>query len=101
MRPRASDRLRFDLREVNGALGDLGTLLPLTIGVVSLALFVGRQLKLVQKGRALLDLRTFAVGSFRLAVGLMGGFMLTLFGALILLPLYLQNVLGLDTLPKK
>ncbi|MDV7134649.1 MDR family MFS transporter [Williamsia muralis] len=72
--------------------------LPLTIGVVSLALFVARQLKLVQKGRALLDLRTFAVGSFRLAVGLMGGFMLTLFGALILLPLYLQNVLDKDVL---
>ncbi|WP_051721447.1 MDR family MFS transporter [Kitasatospora arboriphila] len=72
--------------------------LPLTIGVVSLALFVVRQLKLVKKGRALLDLRTFAVGSFRLAVGLMGGFMLTLFGALILLPLYLQNVLDKDVL---
>jgi len=27
---------RFDLREVNGALGDIGTLLPLTIGVIAL-----------------------------------------------------------------
>lgn len=36
MRRHASDRLRFDLREVNGALGDLGTLLPLTIGAIAL-----------------------------------------------------------------
>ncbi len=36
MSARASDRFRFDLREVNGALGDLGTLLPLTIGAIAL-----------------------------------------------------------------
>lgn len=33
----ASDRFRFDLRELNGALGDIGTLLPLTIGAIALA----------------------------------------------------------------
>jgi DHA2 family lincomycin resistance protein-like MFS transporter len=71
---------------------------PLTVGVVSLALFVVRQQKLVSRGRALLDLRTFAIAPFRLAVILMGGLMLTLFGALILLPLYLQNVLDKDVL---
>ena len=36
MSPHAPDRFRFDLREVNGALGDLGTLLPLTIGAIAL-----------------------------------------------------------------
>ncbi|MGK7753894.1 MULTISPECIES: putative sulfate/molybdate transporter [unclassified Roseovarius] len=36
MSPRASERFRFDLREVNGALGDLGTLLPLTLGAIAL-----------------------------------------------------------------
>lgn len=66
---------------------------PLAIGVLSLGLFVVRQMKLVERGRALLDLRTFKIPQFRLAVVLMGGLMLTLFGALILLPLYLQNVL--------
>ncbi|WP_439030855.1 MDR family MFS transporter [Gordonia terrae] len=71
---------------------------PLVIGVVALALFVYRQLALAGRGHALLDLRTFAVGPFRLAVVLMAGFMLTLFGALILLPLYLQNVMGKDVL---
>lgn len=36
MSPHAPDRFRFDLREVNGALGDLGTLLPLAIGAIAL-----------------------------------------------------------------
>ena len=71
---------------------------PLVIGAVALALFVVRQLKLADRGLALLDLRTFAIAPFRLAVVLMAGFMLTLFGALILLPLFLQNVMGKDVL---
>ncbi|WP_307797229.1 MDR family MFS transporter [Williamsia soli] len=71
---------------------------PLVIGAVALVLFVIRQQRLVSRGFALLDLRTFKVASFRLAVGLMGGLMLTLFGALILLPLYLQNVLDKSVL---
>lgn len=33
----ATARFRLDLRELNGALGDLGTLLPLTIGAIALA----------------------------------------------------------------
>ncbi|WP_420094721.1 MDR family MFS transporter [Nocardia asteroides] len=70
----------------------------LTVGAVALVLFVVRQLRLVERGRALLDLRTFAIGPFRLAVALMGSLMLTLFGALIVLPIYLQNVLGKDVL---
>ncbi|MGW6032287.1 MDR family MFS transporter [Gordonia terrae] len=71
---------------------------PLVVGAIALALFVVRQLKLADRGLALLDLRTFAIAPFRLAVVLMAGFMLTLFGALILLPLYLQNVMGKDVL---
>ncbi|AWO87104.1 MFS transporter [Gordonia terrae] len=71
---------------------------PLLVGAVALALFVVRQLTLADRGLALLDLRTFAIAPFRLAVVLMAGFMLTLFGALILLPLYLQNVMGKDVL---
>ncbi|MFC8525982.1 hypothetical protein [Nocardia sp. NPDC057227] len=65
---------------------------------MALVLFVGRQLTLVERGRALLDLRTFAIGPFRLAVALMGSLMLTLFGALIVVPIHLQNVLGKDVL---
>ncbi|GAC69243.1 MDR family MFS transporter [Gordonia soli] len=72
--------------------------IPLVVGVIALGLFVLRQLALADSGTALLDLRTFAVGPFRLAIILMAGFMLTLFGALILLPMYLQNVMGEDVL---
>lgn len=37
MTERDVEKFRFDLREVNGALGDIGTLLPLMIGAVALA----------------------------------------------------------------
>ena len=70
--------------------------LPLTVGVVALALFVVRQLKL--RDDALLDLRAFAVPAFSLAVALVSVSMMSLFGTLILLPIYLQNVLGESTL---
>lgn len=71
---------------------------PLTVGGVTLAAFIGRQLLLQRSDRALLDLRTFTYRRFTVAVVLIVVVMVTLFGALILLPLYLQNVLGVDTL---
>jgi hypothetical protein len=37
MTDRAQTDFRFDLREANGALGDIGTLLPLAIGAIALA----------------------------------------------------------------
>lgn len=72
--------------------------IPLVIGGVSLALFVARQLILQRSDRALLDLRTFRHRSFSVAASLIVVVMITLFGTLILLPIYLQNVLGVDTL---
>ncbi|MCM0622404.1 MDR family MFS transporter [Nocardioides bruguierae] len=69
---------------------------PLTVGGVSLALFVARQL--VLKDRALLDLRAFASPSFSLAIGLMAVVFAALFGVIVLLPLYLQNALELSVL---
>ena len=38
--------LRFDLREANGALGDIGTLLPLTLGAIALVGLSGSQVLL-------------------------------------------------------
>lgn len=38
--------MRFDLREANGALGDLGTLLPLALGMIALAGLSGQQVLL-------------------------------------------------------
>jgi DHA2 family lincomycin resistance protein-like MFS transporter len=68
------------------------------IGMVFLALFVARQLALQKSGYPLLDLRTFASRNFTVSVLLMASMMMALFGTIILLPIYLQNVLGLNTL---
>ncbi|MDN8549237.1 MDR family MFS transporter [Microbacterium sp. NM3R9] len=72
--------------------------IPLIVGALSLAAFVVRQLALQKSDAALLDLRTFRSRAFSLAVVLVVVVMSALFGSLILLPLYLQQVLGLDTL---
>ncbi|KQT94788.1 MFS transporter [Marmoricola sp. Leaf446] len=70
--------------------------LPLVVGATALAGFVVRQLRL--QDRALLDLRTFASRTFSVAALLIAVSMMALFGTLILLPIYLQSVLGLSTL---
>ena len=49
-------------------------------------------------GKALLDLRTFKSANYTLSVITMAIAMMSLFGAIILLPLYLVNVHHLDTL---
>ena len=69
---------------------------PIVVGAVALTVFVLRQLSL--RERALLDLRTFAHRTFTIAAGLVAVSMMALFGTLILLPIYLQTVLGLSTL---
>jgi DHA2 family lincomycin resistance protein-like MFS transporter len=71
--------------------------LPIVVGVVVLALFVARQFQLQHTDSALLDLRTFLAGGFTIASVLMMLMMTTLFGAIILLPIYTQTVMGLDT----
>lgn len=68
------------------------------IGAVFLMLFIFRQLSLQKTGHPLLDLRTFGSRNFTVSVLLMASMMMALFGTIILLPIYLQNVLGLSTL---
>jgi DHA2 family lincomycin resistance protein-like MFS transporter len=72
--------------------------IPLGVGLVTMVLFVLRQLSLQKADRALLDLRTFAHTNYTLSVVMMAVAMMALFGVIILLPLFLQNVLGLDPL---
>jgi DHA2 family lincomycin resistance protein-like MFS transporter len=60
--------------------------------------FVLRQLRLQRRDAALLDLRTVASRTFTFAISMMAISMLVLFGVIILLPIYMQNVLGLDVL---
>ncbi|PNY80966.1 DHA2 family efflux MFS transporter permease subunit [Deinococcus koreensis] len=81
-----------------GGLSDPAVSVPLAVGSVSLALFLWRQLRLTRTGEPLLDLRAFRFPMFSLGVGLMVIAMMALFGAVILLPLYLQNLRGLNTL---
>lgn len=71
---------------------------PLVVGVVALVVFVLRQVSRQEEGRALLDMRPFLTPTFSIGLAMLAISMMALFGALILLPLYLQNVLGLDTL---
>lgn len=86
------------------ALGEGGGHGPLPVwvapaaGAVALGLFVLRQVQLQRDDRALLDLRTFGHGGYAVAVAILGISMMALFGAVILLPILMQNVIGLSTL---
>ena len=71
---------------------------PLVIGTVAMIVFVQRQLKLQQTNSALLDLRVFASRNFTVSLSMFAVLMLGLFGTIILLPIYLQNVLNISTL---
>lgn len=68
--------------------------IPVIVGVIALAAFVWRQIVLQREDRALLDLRTLLSRPYSLSVVLLICSSIALFGSLILLPIYLQNVLG-------
>ncbi|QAY74955.1 DHA2 family efflux MFS transporter permease subunit [Agromyces protaetiae] len=70
----------------------------LAVGAAGIAAFVARQLVLQRRDAALLDLRTFKSGNFAVSVALMVVMMAALFGTIIVLPVYLQNVLKLEPL---
>lgn len=70
----------------------------LVAGGTALTLFIARQVRLQRTDDALLDLRTFRSRTFAVGVGLMAVMMMALFGVIIMLPIYAQDVLGLDTL---
>ena len=76
--------------------GGIRLFVTLGVGVLGVALFVWRQIVLQRTNRALLDLRIFRSRSFAIAVGLMTLMMAAMFGTIILLPVYLQNVLMLS-----
>jgi DHA2 family lincomycin resistance protein-like MFS transporter len=71
---------------------------PLVVGVVALGGFAWRQIRLQRDDRALLDLRPLGHRQFLLAVILSVLMFMALLGAgAILLPLYLEDVLGFNT----
>ncbi|WP_420883375.1 MDR family MFS transporter [Brevibacterium koreense] len=65
-------------------------------GLVFLGFFAWRQLMLQKDDRALLDLRVFSAKNYVIAVIIMAVVSLAMFGTFSLLPLYLQNVAGLN-----
>ncbi|MBJ3784922.1 MDR family MFS transporter [Devosia sediminis] len=69
---------------------------PVAVGLAAMAVFVWRQTRLQDK--ALLDLRTLQHKNYSFALIVMAIAMVALLGSSILLPIYTQNVLGLDTL---
>ncbi len=70
--------------------------LPLGVGVVGIALFVLRQLPLQKRDGALLDLRTFKSPTFTFSIIMLVISMMAFFGTIIVLPIYLESVLGLS-----
>ncbi|MGV8897448.1 MAG: MDR family MFS transporter [Rhodoglobus sp.] len=72
--------------------------IPITVGGAALGLFIVRQLVLQRGDRAFLDLRTFTSRGFSVSIALMVMLMGALFGTIILLPIYIQDVLLLEPL---
>lgn len=70
----------------------------LTVGAVSLAAFLARQVVLQRTDDALLDLRTFTYPTFAISMSLMALVMMVLFGSIIATPLILQQVMHLEPL---
>ncbi|MDF5758894.1 MDR family MFS transporter [Spongiactinospora sp. TRM90649] len=67
-------------------------------GLLAIAVFVLRQLSLQKRGVPLLDLRTLRHRTYTVALIMMSVAFMSMLGSMILLPLYLQNIRGLDPL---
>ncbi|MFI6424932.1 MDR family MFS transporter [Promicromonospora sp. NPDC050880] len=78
--------------------GAINPLIPLITGLAFLGLFIWRQIVRQRTDSALLDLRTFRESNFRVAIGIMAVSMLAMLGTLIVLPLVLQQAMGLTPL---
>lgn len=67
--------------------------IPIAVGAVALAAFCIRQVVLARSDRALMDLSTFRSRGFAVGVAVMAVMMATLFGVIILLPIFAQDAL--------
>jgi len=95
--------LVYGLSQIGGGHGGQAgpgapALLALAVGAVAMLAFVLRQLRLQKSAAPLLDLRAFNFRMFTVSVLLLVVAMIALFGAVILLPLYLQEIRGLKSL---
>ena len=81
------------------ATGDrLRPIVFVIVGLVAIALFAARQISLMRTGAPLLDLRVLLHRTYVLSLVLMSIAFMAMLGAMILLPLYLQEVRGLSPL---
>ncbi|TQK30081.1 DHA2 family lincomycin resistance protein-like MFS transporter [Arthrobacter sp. SLBN-53] len=94
--------LVFGLSELGGHGGHGGqgvpAWIPLVVGTVAMLAFGARQLQLQRVQRAFLDLTPFTYRRFAVSVGLVVIGFMGLFGAIIMIPLYVQDVLGRSAL---
>ena len=81
--------------DVSGALPPVAYVL---IGLVMVALFAWRQVRLSRGDAALLDLRTLTHRTFTISLALQSVAFMAMLGSMILLPLYLQELRGLSPL---
>ncbi|AZC14306.1 MULTISPECIES: MDR family MFS transporter [unclassified Microbacterium] len=78
------------------ATATVSLVVAFSVGVIALALFAWRQIRLQRTDDALLDLRVFTFRNFSFATGHMTLLSAAFFGIITVLPLYAQNVVGLD-----
>jgi len=84
--------------EAAGAASTTALIVSLSVGIVALGLFIWRQLRLQKVDDALLDLRVFRSGNFSLSIAQMLLLSIAFFGAITVIPLYMQNVLQVSAL---
>lgn len=70
----------------------------IAVGVAAITAFVLRQRATARRGAALLDLGTLRSRTYVISLALMAAAFMAMLGAMILLPLYLQNARGISTL---
>lgn len=80
------------------SMSTISLIIALAVGVVSLTIFVLRQLKLQKTDDALLDLRVFTSRNFSLAIGQMALLSMAFFGTITVLPLFMQRALEMSPL---
>jgi len=92
--------LVFGLSELGASGGGAAVpaWVPLCVGAAAMVLFGARQLRLQREDRAFLDLRPFTHRRFSVSVALVVIGFTGLFGAIIMVPLYVQDVLGMSAL---
>ncbi len=90
--------LLYGLSSIGKGSTDAATVIALAVGAMAFAGFIARQLRLQRRDRALLDLRALAHRRFAVAV-IIVALLFTCMMAVtaVLLPLYLQTVLGEST----